>query len=60
MLHKAAELIKAMHEEADRVFATKMLAERLALAGEADEAIAMAREPGGERRRDGRWSGPPP
>jgi len=42
MLHKAAELIKGMEEGRDRVFATKMLAERLALAGEADEAIALA------------------
>ena len=42
MLHKAAELIKGMEEGRDRVYATKMLAERLALAGEADESIALA------------------
>ncbi len=42
LLHKAAESIKGMEEGRDRVYATKMLAERLALAGEADEAIALA------------------
>ncbi len=42
VLHKTIDMIKAMHEEEDRVSATKMLAERLALAGAADEAIAMA------------------
>ncbi len=42
VLHKAAEFIKGMEEGRDRVIATKMLAERLALAGEADEAIALA------------------
>ena len=31
-----------MPEGHERIFATKMLAERLALAGEADEAIAIA------------------
>ena len=42
VLHKAAESINRMEEGQERVIATKMLAERLALAGEADEAIALA------------------
>ncbi len=41
-LHKAGELIKAMPEGRHRSEAARMLAERLALAGEADEAIALA------------------
>ena len=41
-LHKAGELIKAMPDGRDRIGAKKRLAEHLGLAGEADEAIAVA------------------
>jgi tetratricopeptide (TPR) repeat protein len=42
VLHRAHASINKMPEGHERTFATKMLAERLALAGEADEAIAIA------------------
>jgi beta-lactamase regulating signal transducer with metallopeptidase domain len=42
VLHRALARVQAIPKEDERVLAKKMLAERLALAGAADEAIAMA------------------